>query len=44
MSLVQIHDKNFELFISKKELESIVDQMAKKWKACKVKLLFLSWY
>ena len=30
MSLVQIHDKKFELFISKKELESIVDQMAKK--------------
>lgn len=30
MSLVQIHDKEFELFISKKELESIVDQMAKK--------------
>lgn len=30
MSLVQIHDKEFELFISKKELESIVDQMANK--------------
>ena len=30
MSLVQIHDKEFGLFISKKELESIVDQMAKK--------------
>lgn len=28
MSLVQIHDKEFELFISKKELESIVVQLA----------------
>lgn len=30
MSLVQIHDKEFELYISKKELESIVKQLAHK--------------
>ena len=30
MSLLQIHDKEFELFISKKELNTIVERLATK--------------